>query len=60
VTADTIKNCWNKVNIMPVPVVVAWGDGGIRDAAFDELHYLLVSMGEECDVLALVDQPDER
>ncbi len=45
---------------MPVPVVVAWGDGGIRDAAFDELHYLLVSMGEECDVLALVDQPDER
>jgi hypothetical protein len=34
VTADTIKNCWNKVKIMPIPVVVA--GGGTRDAVFDE------------------------
>jgi hypothetical protein len=58
VTADTIKNCWNKVKIMPIPVVVA--GGGTRDAVFDELRDLLVSMGEECDVMAFVDQPDGR
>jgi hypothetical protein len=58
VTAETIKNCWNKVKIMPIPVVVA--SGGTRDAVFDELHDLLVSMGEECYVMAFVDQPDER
>jgi hypothetical protein len=32
--------------------------GGTRDDVFDELQVLLVSMGEECDVLTLVDQPD--
>ena len=58
VTADTIKNCWNKVKIMPVPVVVA--GGGTKDDVLDELRALLVSMGEECDVLTFVDQPDER
>ena len=58
VTADKIKNCWNKVKIMPVPVVVA--GGGTRDDVFDGLRALLVSMGEECDVLTFVDQPDER
>jgi hypothetical protein len=58
VTADTIKNCWNKVKIMPISVVVA--GGGTRDAVFDELHDLLVSMGKECDVMAFVVQPDER
>jgi hypothetical protein len=58
VTADTIKNCWNKVKRMPIPVVVA--GGGTRDAVFDELRDLLVSMGEEYDVMAFVDQPDER
>ncbi len=58
VTADTIKNCWNKVKILPIPVVVA--GGGTRDAVFDELRNLLVSMGEDCDVMAFVDQPDER
>ena len=26
----------------------------------DELRALLISMGEECDVLTFVDQPDER
>ncbi len=43
---------------MPIPVVVA--GGGTRDAVFDELRDLLVSMGEECDVImmALLDQPD--
>jgi hypothetical protein len=29
-------------------------------AVFDELRDLLVSMGDECDVVAFVDQPDER
>ncbi len=43
---------------MPIPVVVA--GGGTRDAVFDELRDLLVSMGEECDVMAFVDQPDGR
>ena len=50
-TADTIKNCWNKVIIMPVPVVVA--GGGTRN---DVLLYLTSCapcwlLGEECDVL---------
>ena len=43
---------------MPSPVGVA--GGWTRDAVFDELRDLLVSIGEECDVLAFVDQPDER
>ncbi len=29
-----------------------------RDDVFDELRTLLISMGEECDVLTFVDQPD--
>ena len=33
---------------MPISVVVA--GGGTRDAVFDELRDLLVSMGEECDI----------
>jgi hypothetical protein len=59
VTVDTIKNCWNKVKIMPIPVGVE--GGGTRDV-FDELRDLLVLMGEECDVfkLAFVNQMDER
>ena len=58
VTAETIKNCWNKVKILPAPVVVA--SGGTRDDVFAELQALLASMGEECDVMTFVDQPDER
>ncbi len=48
VTAYTIKNCWNKVKILPAPIVVA--GGGTRDDVFDELRALLVSLGEECDL----------
>jgi hypothetical protein len=58
VSADTIKNCWNKVKILPAPVLVT--GGGTRDDVFDELQALLVSMGDECDTLTFVDQPDER
>jgi hypothetical protein len=51
-------NSWNKVKILPVPVVVI---GGVaRDDVFDELRALLVSMGDECDASTFVDQPDER
>ncbi len=67
--ADTIKNCWNKVKIMimslavPVTVVTVTvvAGGGTRDDVFkfDELRALLVSMGEECDVLTFVD-PSQR
>jgi hypothetical protein len=57
VTADTIKNCWNKVKIMSVPASSCCVG---PDDVFDELRALLVSMGEECDVLTFVDQTDER
>ena len=57
VTAVTIKNCWNKVKILPTPVLVI--ECGARDNVMDELQALLVSMGEECDALTFVDQPDE-
>ncbi len=43
-----------------MPILVGVEGGGTRDAVFDELLDLLVSMGEECDVLAFVDQMDER
>ncbi len=51
VTANTIKNCWNKVKILPAPILVA--AGGTRDDVFDGLRALLVSfkLGEECDAM---------
>ncbi len=59
-TADTIKNCWNKVWILPVPIVVA--NGWTRDDVFDKLQALrlLVLVGEGCDALTFVDEPDEQ
>ena len=57
VIPDTIKNCWNKVKILPTPVVVAGGEA--LDNVLAELRAMLVSMGDECDALTFVDQPDE-
>ena len=57
VTPETMKNCWNKVKILPAPLVVA--GGGATNDVWDKLRALLVSMGDECDVLTFVDQPNE-
>ena len=57
VTPETMKNCWNKVKILPAPLVVA--GGGATSDFWDKLRALLVSMSDECDVLTFVDQPNE-
>ncbi len=57
-TNAVTRNCWNKVKILPAPVLIT--GGGTRDDVFHELQALLVSMGDECDTLTFVDQPDER
>jgi hypothetical protein len=54
---ETIEKCWNMVEILTVPTIVA--GGGSRDDVFDELRELLVS-GDECDAMTFVEQPDER
>jgi hypothetical protein len=44
VSANTIKNCWNKIEILPAPILVT--GGGTSNDVFDELQALLVSMGD--------------
>ena len=59
VTPETIKKCWNKVQILPIPTLVM---DRADDSAEKEIAAILASLGEDWqfDTAIFIDQPDER
>ena len=56
VSSETIKNCWNKVGILPVPVEVR---SGAEYPVWNEIADFLASLGDGYDTKTFDEQPDE-